>query len=283
MVNFINNNIVLFIALFTISAILLGYIIKRREGENTGKGDKYRNSLLFIEFIVLCFVFTTNIVDSSNSSRQQTKIANTADTINVTTREQYEENRLSGKFGFKTDEILSDSDRFFLNAGGSLIYDYIYLLKDIYSQKHLLTTSYGNIQQELIRLRIEDNKLLISVTAYDLQGNWVVDVLNNYWRRNPNYTGKFNYDETGFEIIDNAGRILLSIDIVAKNKINFQGYHIKPGYSLLLVFGERMTIMYLNQPINYAEVESTFADAQSFELFEYFGEDWLHKRKKKSK
>ena len=138
-----------------------------------------------------------------------------------------------------------------------------------------------------------NNKLLISMKVYDLRGNLIAEIEDNKWRPNKNFSGKYNYDKKGFEVINNQGNIAASFDIVGPNTIKVQGIFPYIEQQRILILGnngftyppfgskeieekvERLTGKkyddYLKEQINAVPIK---------QIFEYTGSDWLHKRKK---
>ena len=91
--------------------------------------------------------------------------------------------------------------------------------------------------------------MLISLKVFDLKGNLIAEVENNFWRPNRNFTGKFNYDDRGFEVIDNQGNIAVNIEFVGNNQIVINGIFPIIKQNLLLFAGRGMeTLPFINTP-----------------------------------
>lgn len=195
--------------------------------------------------------------------------------IKTTTKEHSEENALSGQLDLGYSKPFSDNDLLQISFGG-------YTMGNTFSQvkkwkPHLFAFA-DNRSVDPIKFSVVDNKLVVTLKAFDIYGNWIVEIENNNWHRNPNYTGKFNYDNRGFEIVDNKDNISLNLDLLSNNKIKMQGYIPVKEVGLVLIAGTKYsTNLYLArgeeaiiQEINKVEIR---------QLFEYTGKNWLHKRK----
>lgn len=197
--------------------------------------------------------------------------------INERTGNQFAEIALTGKLNFKNPYELRNTDSITFQYGSTTMVQTISELTDINGPHKNIVL--GN--KELVKVNYLTNHILINTTVYDLSGNWVLEIVNNYWRRNPNYTGKFNYDENGFEIIDNRGYVVLSLDMKGKDRINLQGYVLSREAGILFVFGKTaMTWLSLGDKTPMTEFNNTFRDAGVKQIFTYTGENWLHERVK---
>lgn len=138
-----------------------------------------------------------------------------------------------------------------------------------------------------------NKKLLISMKVYDLAGNLIAELEDNNWRPNKNFTGKYNYDRRGFEVINNQGNIAASFDIVGPNTIKIQGFFPYMQTNKILIAGDKG---FTTAPFGTKQIEERvfqltnkkydlflkekFSSVPTTQLFEYSGPNWLHKRKK---
>jgi hypothetical protein len=192
---------------------------------------------------------------------------------------QIDENALSGKLELTANKpFIGDS---LINISfGTLS---THKKANIYNNGKALTfLGFGNQSGDFgaITMKIVGNKILISVTIYDLFGNWIVDIVNNNWRRNPNNTGKFNYDKNGFEMIDNRNHVAFNFHIKSQYDILMSGYILSKETNQLFISGKSITIIKLNPSISLKQIEDEIKEMGADPIFEYTGEHWLHKRKK---
>ena len=144
---------------------------------------------------------------------------------------------------------------------------------------------------DLFDIRFVDKKLMLTLNVYDDVGNVVAEIENSKWRPNPNFSGKFNYDDRGFEVINNQGVVAVSVDIVDKKLIVFQGLF-PLNNTVMLVAGMGRTIqvpLHLKgqqimglegKMVDYhTALQQAIKNVRMRQLFEYTGSDWLHKRK----
>lgn len=142
-----------------------------------------------------------------------------------------------------------------------------------------------------LSINFDNDKMLISIKVIDLQGKLIAEIENNNWRPNRNFTGKFNYDDTGFEVMDNEGNIALSVDIIGNNQIHVQGIFPLKSEGIIILAGRAMSTIpikskraeldiYQNYHMEYDSYLSNAIENISItQLFEYTGKNWLHKRK----
>ncbi len=130
-----------------------------------------------------------------------------------------------------------------------------------------------------IEWHINDDKPEVTCICYDLNGNWMVDVRKNYWRRNPNVSSKFNYDSKGFEVIDNKGNVALSIDISQKNTIVIQGYFCFRKEDYILVLGQVMSNGQFSRALkDPTAFENIYRRSEVRNLFLYDREHYIGQR-----
>ena len=129
--------------------------------------------------------------------------------------------------------------------------------------------------------------------VYDLTGNLIAELEDNNWRPNKNFTGKYNYDRKGFEVINNQGGVAASFDIVGPNTIKIQGFFPYIEENIILIAGDKG---FTTKPFGTKEIEERvfrltkkkynifikdiITSLPTSQLFEYSGSNWLHKRKR---
>jgi hypothetical protein len=151
---------------------------------------------------------------------------------------------------------------------------------------------FASVNKDPLSIKVVNNKLLISMRVFDIDGNLIAEIEDNFWRPNPNLTAKFNYDDHGFEVADNKGNIVVSINITATNEIEIQGiFAIKEsklfyiagsnGFNLLSFKNPDMiALVYKKYNLTYEDfLNSKIQQTNITQLFEYTGKNWLHKRK----
>lgn len=149
-----------------------------------------------------------------------------------------------------------------------------------------------NINFLYIRLDVKTMTTLFNKEIYDIDRNLIAEIENNRWRINKNFIGKFNYDEKGVEIIDNQGKIVFSLDIIDSVSIRIQGIFIDRNFNKGILIAGHLSneIFPIKTPESMAEIldkkklsyENAFKEAvervQFKQLFQYTGNNWLHKR-----
>lgn len=143
----------------------------------------------------------------------------------------------------------------------------------------------------VVKFKLDNNnKILFSVQVYDLDDNLIVEVKDNYWWYNKNFISKYNYDDTGFEVLDNKGHIVISIDVLDNNTIRFQGIFadLKSefcsliGQSDMSYFNKKTKLgIGLNPNVNIKTNEALEKEIEKLNfkrLFKYSGKDWLGMR-----
>lgn len=188
---------------------------------------------------------------------------------------------------FETKSTLSDKDLFKIKIGGiSHTNPILYLKKGLN-----LKLSVEGKEHIFVKLG-EKNNLLFSFKILDVDGNILVELEENRWRPNKNLISKYNYDKTGFEVFNNKGQIIISLDIISNDLVVIQGIFASKESDVVLFYGngrtttipmknsERAKKLSAKQGKSYEEI---FNDAIKMvevkQLFEYTGKDWLHKRK----
>jgi hypothetical protein len=200
------------------------------------------------------------------------KVMELTSLINKRAAKESEENAQYGRLYLK-DKLKKDSGIHLFFGGDVFTYEKL----DKYKKGQLLTPIAVN-DNELFKLGIVDNKLMISLTAFDLRGNWVVEISNNWWRRNPCYTGKFNYNDTALEIIDNEGNLVLNL-ILNTNGLIYNGYFMSKGSNSFLM-ASRITnnwkFILLNEKDARQKIAEGLQEVNKNQIFRYTGKNWIH-------
>lgn len=192
------------------------------------------------------------------------------------------ENAITGELEMEFDATYSENQKVFIIFGGATMEESIKGIGPL--------ISVGNLHP--LNAKIRNNKLLISMKVYDMNENLLAEIEDNNWRPNKNFTGKFNYDKKGFEIIDNQGNIAANFDILGPNKIKIQGIFPYKEAGRILIAGDSLL---QNPPFGTKEIEDlvlkktgkkydiflkdAIEKGQIKQLFVYTGSNWLHKRK----
>ena len=131
---------------------------------------------------------------------------------------------------------------------------------------------------DLMQIHFKDGEMLVSMNVYDIQGNLIAEIKNNYWRPNKNFSGKFNYDKKGFEVINNQGQVALNVDFSGYNTIKVQGIFPFKYDNTILIIGNSVQITSYN--ITEQKLHELIDSAHIKQMFEYTQENWLHTRRK---
>lgn len=122
------------------------------------------------------------------------------------------------------------------------------------------------------KIGIQNNKVYLDAEVIDQSFTHIVSIEKNNWIVNPHIINRLNYDDNGFEVIDDMSNVLFSIDIFPDNKIKFQGFIYTSN--IIIVAGDKKVTLINNI--------KSFKDADKYfkKLFVYTGSNWLHKRAK---
>lgn len=133
-------------------------------------------------------------------------------------------------------------------------------------------------------------QFFVNADISDIRGNQIVYINDNKWRLNKNAISRFNYDENGLEIFDNAGRVVISIDFNSKKGRAIFGpsVHVQGVIPL-----DDSTVGYYRDNYDYIFSRLPYGTHQSNKrffhlydsipikpLFEYTGNRWRRVRKK---
>ena len=223
----------------------------------------------------------------SNVEKLSKKTNSTVGHIDSTTTKEANENALSGELDFGYSKPFKDNDFISIAFGEAHMANTFAQIKNWHpkfisikdaTDKGILPTK---PVYEPIKFSVKNNKLVVSLTAYDLEGHWIVEIKDNNWHRNPNYTGKFNYDKRWFEIVDNNDNIALNLDLQSNNRIKMQGYIVAKNQGLVLVAG---SAYFTSAPLQDGQQRNTalIENAKIIQLFDYTGKGWFGRRKVKN-
>ena len=189
---------------------------------------------------------------------------------------QIEENALSGQLNFKQKKKLLPNDLIYTKFGG---YTNVNPARFYYPPNPVQAIDVAGVNP--IKIDVVSNLMLLSMIAYDLDGNWIMEINNNNWRRNPNTTGKFNYDSSGFEIIDNRGLVVLNLNLISNNIIDIRGYLMVREKGVLIIGDDKgFKVIGLSNPEWFKVFFSEYGKRNIAQIFDYTGRDWIHRRLK---
>lgn len=135
-----------------------------------------------------------------------------------------------------------------------------------------------------ISLQIAKNSYFINALIRDLDDNIVVQIVNNNWRIYKNAVSKYNFDDKGFEVFDNTGRIVMSFDFRKDNKsgnittLFIQGFTQYPDGSVGFFPSTNFFDHIKLEDPSHAAMRQFYDKSPIEPLFKYFGPDWQHVR-----
>ena len=126
----------------------------------------------------------------------------------------------------------------------------------------------------------------VNATVKDLNGNTLMQMMDNKWYVYTNNVGKYNYDAKGLEIFDKQGHIAFSID--SKNPVGegdpsltIQGLFPSPDGTVVIAelteSGHNLILPYGTPELN-AAFDSVYFQSPIQPLFRYTGPNWQHAR-----
>lgn len=190
--------------------------------------------------------------------------------VNEIVKHNSEENLQSGELKMNFSKTYNENDDVFVTIGGMTAGNTVKALKNgsglfIIGDKDPISIHFDN-----------KNRILISIDVYDLFGNLIAEINDNNWRPNKNFTGKFNYNDTSFEVINNQGEVAISIDFLQDNRIILKGIFPFKDAGIIWFCGKRTISDYFAAP--YIRLINDLKNAEINPIFKYTGNDWLHKR-----
>lgn len=191
----------------------------------------------------------------------------------VNKRSAYEatENLETAELKMNFSKSFKDEDMVTVVIGNNTITTYISWIKQ--------GGSFVNMGgKDLFNAHFINNKIFISLNVYDLYGNLIAEIVDNNWRPNKNFTGKFNYDDTSFEVINNQGEVAINVDFLSNNKIIVNGIFPFRKDNLIILAGKKSSTLSFNDTYDYYIQALEIADIKK--IFVYTGKDWLKKRVK---
>lgn len=139
--------------------------------------------------------------------------------------------------------------------------------------------NYGLINHNNLNIRIQDCKLVIDAKVYDVERNLIAEVSENSWRINRNFVSKFNYDDKGFEVFDNKGRVALSVDI-RRDGVFVRGIlrNSETDDAILVADDKRYPFSYINES-SIRDIYKLYSAKDTITpMFLYTGKRWRFKR-----
>ena len=130
------------------------------------------------------------------------------------------------------------------------------------------------INETPFSMLIENDKLLVSLSMKDKNGNLIFDLKKGEWAINKNIVFSVNYDSSGIEVIDREGNIILQIDLIKNNFKVVGTFYEKDGVTLLHP-GLLMKVLYSDP--NYDKILEEFY-SKVVRKFVHYGENYLGKR-----
>jgi hypothetical protein len=279
----------------------LGLINKELGTKNNDLGEKIRNlseltlrlteenreltdqSKLIIEEVKKLVGSSINIANENKDLTTQNKTLiqevqklNTSsyELINKLDAKTDNEYEVTGSFSFSIDS-LENADQFEVILGKNPTMNAYNALE--------LKMSNGNfrlLNRNGISLNLINNYLLLDAKIYDANGDIIAEVEKNHWRINKNSVSKFNYDNKGFEIFDNKGRIVFSIDI-RKNGIFIRGIIPESELGKFVLYTDDTYLKFSNLDINtFSDYNKLYEKGDPItQMFEYNIKNWRHKRR----
>jgi hypothetical protein len=220
-----------------------------------------------------------DLISEVQSLTSQSKIL--IDKINSRAEYESEENAITGELLFKVPKF-EDNDIVLITIGGMTAGNPLRFWK-----AGAVPVLIGG--KNPFNIQVEDNKIVFSLNVYDIDGNLIAEIDKNNWRPNKNFTGKSNYNDTSFEVIDNKGRVAINIEYSGK-MILIKGIFPFINDGVIILAGDTSItfpihkpgndeISYNGQRVNYfVALSHAIERANIRPIFTYTGKDWLHKR-----
>jgi hypothetical protein len=221
------------------------------------------------------------------------------DKVDKRTENEEAENLLTGelKMGFQKD--IHDEDTVKITFAHEFFTGTIKAIKKDVSRDAkradvILFGGAGISMHKFVTIHIgADNRVLFNVKIFNTEGNLVAEIINNFWRPSRNFIGKYNYDDTGFEVIDSKGNIVFNIDILGNNNIKIQGIFPVSDIKKMHIISNTQHIQFdmiktetdikaynSTHTTDYeTELQNAINSVQIKQLFEYTGKKWVKRRK----
>lgn len=197
--------------------------------------------------------------------------------IDSTTTETSKENALTGEFSFNLGQPIYDSSTITVTYGAFEATNSVKPIKGKwYTGFNFIKFRDGTVP---LTFDVINNKLVMSLKVYDLNGDMIVDIINNHWYRYQNNTGKFNYDSRGFEIFDKKGDLVFNVNMFSNNKMKMQGYLIDRNHHFILVGGQQFDVTWNWGEIpNASELFTIINHNKIKQIFNYNEKNYIGKR-----
>lgn len=185
-----------------------------------------------------------------------------------------QEYAVSGDFNLSFSKPITPESEVTLEVGSNTIVNNVKAYKKDVNLRRFCG-NINNIDPNFF-FRISDSILLIRTKIFDLNQNLIAEVDHNKWRINKNFVSKFNFDNRGFEVFDNQGRIALNVDVLADNKIAVQGIFVDNSHDgALVATSEGAEYVGGIKSSNAAvDINEYLKDHPIRQLFEYTGSKW---------
>ncbi len=128
----------------------------------------------------------------------------------------------------------------------------------------------GNIP---IIVKVKENKILITTKVFGQDGKVVAEIIDNEWRVNPNNYLKRNFDDHGFEVVDQYDITLLQVDYRNSQTIYIAGVFYSRGSIMIL---SQNGMLFNKIPESTEKLREMTSIIKP--IFKYDGKDYLGKR-----
>jgi hypothetical protein len=203
-------------------------------------------------------------LDNKKLAEKNSKLSDTLrlmlSDINKLSNQQYDENSTRGTLVFKFNKQVKTYKDFYFQVGGNI-------------REGAPTIEFLGDPIPLI-FAIRSDRLFISGQIIDYERNHLVEINNNEWLVNAHIKDKLNYDNKGFEVIDDRDNVIFSIDILKNNTIKIQGIFLQRDTRLITIIGDKEIL----SAGNIGNREHDSFNNKFRKLFVYTGRNWLHKR-----
>lgn len=193
--------------------------------------------------------------------------------INELNNKTDEEFKVTGSFSFSFDS-LKNSDQYEVVLGKFKTGSPFNI-----PELKVNNCNYGLINHNNLKIRIQNCKLVLDAKIYDVERNLIAEVSENSWRINRNFVSKFNYDDRGFEVFDNKGRIALSVDI-RRDGVFVRGIlrSSETDDAILVADDKRYPFSYVNEQ-SLLNLYKLYTEKDPITpMFSYTGKKWRFKR-----
>jgi hypothetical protein len=126
-----------------------------------------------------------------------------------------------------------------------------------------------------------DRQIVFSYRAKDVHGQEVLKIIDNIWTLRDGLFYRYNYDENGFELLDEEENVLFSYDIIDSRTIKIQGYrYLDQNKVEILGRYQNMLVEREDGKDFLKEIGKKQLMCNVSRIFEYSGKNWFHNRTK---